>query len=187
MAMRPGMMGELDTAQTAAQPQAQDPDEEMFVVMTAGMRQHIFGKGEAGIVKRMQEADDPGRVMGEIVFALLREVGHQAEEQGKELVWDVLIGVATEMIDDITELMSAHGMDLTDQQREYALLYAQQLYVETYQPSTDERAAAQQQLGQFQQSGEFDQAVSYIQQRGMEAGVDPFGVEQMPGGMMQEE
>lgn len=184
MAMNPRM---LDTAATAAQPQAQDPDEEMFVVLSSGLRTYVFGKGEQGIVERMQGADDPGRVLGELVFALIREAVHQGEGEGREFSWDVLIGVATEVIDDITELMEAHGMELSDQMREYALLYAQQLYVDTYQPSQEERQAAQQQLAGFQQSGEFDTAVSYVQQRGMEAGADPFGVQSMPGGMMQEE
>lgn len=181
------MMG-LDTAQTARQPQAADPDEELFVMMVSALRTHIFGKGEQGIVKTMTEADDPGRVLGEIAFSLVREAAHQAEEAGKELSWDVLIGVATEVIDDITELMAAHGMELGDKEREYALLYAQQLYVDSSDPAPEERQAAQQQLGELQQSGEVDQAVSYVQQRGMEAGVDPFGVSQMQGGgMMGEE
>lgn len=182
------IMGELDTAQTARQPQANDPDEEMFVMMVAGLRKHIFGPGEQGIVKTMTEADDPGRVMGEITFSLVREAAHQAEEAGKELVWDVLIGVATEVIDDITELMEASGMEITDKDREYALLYAQQLYVDSSEPTPEDREAAKQQLSEFQQSGEVDQTVSYIQQRGTEAGVDPFGVESMGGGqMMQQE
>lgn len=182
----PGMM--LDTAQTARQPQAQDPDEELFVMLVSGLRQHIFGPGEKGIIETLSQADDMGRVLGEVTFSLVREAAHQAEQNGKELVWDVLIGVATEVIDDITELMAAHGVEITDKDREYALLYAQQVYVETSNPSTEDRQAAQQQLGEFQQTGELDQAVSYVQQRGTEAGADPFGVDQMGGpGMMQEQ
>lgn len=179
MAMKPAMMGQLDTAQTATQPQSQDPSAEVFATMTAGLREHVFGKGEQGIVEAMKSADDPGRVMGEIVFALVQEAAHQAEEQGAEMTMDILLGVATELIDDITELMDAYGMKLDDKQREYALLYAQQLYVDSSNPSPDERRAAQQDLAGMQQDGSLDTAVSYVQQRGTEAGVDPFGVNQM--------
>lgn len=187
MAMKPTMMGQLDTAQTAAQPQAADPDAEVFATLTAGLREHVYGKGEQGIVEAMKAADDPGRVMGELVFALVQEAAHQAEAQGAQLTMDILMGVATELIDDITELMEAYGMPLDDKAREYALLYAQQLYVDNSNPSADERRAAQQDLSVMQQDGSLDTAVSYVQQRGTEAGVDPFGVEQMgeePPGMM---
>lgn len=186
MATNPGMMG-LDTAQTAGQAQAQDPDEELFVRLTSALRQHVFGKGEQGIVEGLKAADDLGRVMGEMVFAMVREAAKQAQESGQELVWDVLIGVATEVIDDITELLAAHGMEVTDQQREYALLYAQQLYVESSDPSPEERDVAKQQLGEFKESGELDQGVAYIQQRGTEAGVDPFGVNTAKPGIMGEQ
>lgn len=175
-----------DTAQTARQPQEVDPDDELFVTMVAGLRQYIFGKGEKGIVERMREADDPGRVLGEVTYALVSDAAQQANEAGKELSWDVVIGVATEVIDDIAELMGAYGMQLEDKAREYALLYAQQLYVENSKPSAEERQAAQQDLQMQRESGDFDTAVQYVQQRGTEAGADPFGVGQMPGGMMEQ-
>lgn len=186
MATNNGMMGS-DAAQRARQPQEVDPDDELFGSLVSGLRAHIFGQGEASIIEQLQQADDIGRVMGEITFALLRESMQQAQDQGAEPVWDVLIGAATEVIDDLAELATAHGLKVGDREREYALLFAQQLYVETSNPSPDERQAAQQQLGELKQGGEFDQAVSYVQQRGTEAGVDPFGVEQMQPRMMGQE
>lgn len=172
--------GQLDTAQTAGQPQEGDPDTVTFETMVAGLREHVFGKGEAAIVERMKSADDPGRVCGEIVFALVREAAKQAEQAGRELDMDILMGVATELIDDLTELMAAHGIELDDKAREYALMVANQLYVESAQPSDDERNMAKQSLSEMRQSGDVDEAVKYVQQRGAEAGSDPFGVSQMP-------
>lgn len=189
--MPPGQMVQgmgdpgLDTAQTAMAPQAGDPDDETFTAIVAGLRAHVFGKGEPGIVEAIKSADDPGRVMGEMVFALVREAAKQAEAAGKELDMNILMGAATELIDDISDLMQAHGFQLDDQAREYALLYAQQLYVESADPSTEDRRAAQQQLGQYQQSGAVDQTVKYVQMRGMQNGTDPFGVQQMKPGMME--
>lgn len=178
----------LDNAQTARQPQGVDPDEQTFTQMVAGLRDHIFGKGEQGIVKAMTEADDPGRVCGEIVFALVQEAAKQASQSGREFDIEMLLGVATEAIDDISELMAAHGVEMTEQEREFALLFAQQLYIETSNPSEDDRAAAKQELARMKETGEVDTAVEYVQQRGTEAGADPFGTEEMPQrpGMMRQ-
>lgn len=172
---------QLDTAETANKPQADDQDGATFTAMVAGLRAHIFGKGEQGIVEQLSQAqgEELGRVMGEITFALVQEAAHQAEQSGRELSMDILMGVATEVIDDLTDLIDAHGIEVTDKDREYALLYAQQLYQQTLNPSDEEQAAAKQQLAQFKQGGELDTATKYVQQRGMEAGVDPFDVAHM--------
>lgn len=175
-----GMMGKLDDAKTAKQPQeAGDDEDKTFVTMVAGLREHIFGSGEKGIVQRMMDADDPGRVCGEIVFALVQEAAHQAEAQQREMSIDMLLGVATEAIDDISELMAAHGKPMDDKQREFALLFAQQLYIEESNPSDQERNAAKQELASMHREGAVDVATEYVQQRGAEAGADPFGVGQM--------
>lgn len=180
MAMQPP----LDDPRSAKQPQAVDSEDDVFGLMVAGLREHIFGKGAEGISKAVRDADDPGRVIGEITYALVKEAAKQVDERGLELTYDIVMGVATEVIDDITELMAAQGVEVTDKQREYALLYAQQLHVQSSDPSEDERNAAKQSLKNMKQGGQVDKAVSYVQQRGMESGVDPFGVRQMDGKMM---
>lgn len=188
---QPPGQDELDTAATAKKPQVADPDADTFATMVAGLRKYVFGPGEQGIVDAMQKADQPGRVLGEVVFSLVQEAAKQAKSQNNDLNMDILMGVATELIDDITELMHAHGMDIQQKDREFALLYAQQLYVQNYNPTADDREAAKAQLGQYQQDGSVDTAVKYVQQRGAEAGTDPFGVGAMPGGdqpgMMQQQ
>lgn len=176
-----GMMG-LDDARSARQPQQADPDADTFVTIVAGLREHVFGKGEAGIVRAIQQADDRGRVLGEVVFALMQEAATQAEQAGRELDMNILMGAATELIDDISELMLAYDIDLTDKERESALLYANQLYMDTYQPSPEDQQIAKQQLAQFYQEGAVHQTAAYVQKRGMESGADPFGVS--GGGMM---
>lgn len=184
------MAGMMDTPKTANQPQVQGASEEdTFVMMVSGLRSHIFGPAESGIVEQLSQAPEGeiGRVMGEITFALVQEAAHQAEENGRELTMDILMGVATEVIDDLAELADAYGMPVQDKDREYALLFAQQLYVDNSNPSDDERNAAKQTLAQMKQDGSVDTATKYVQQRGAEEGVDPFGVGQMTDkpGMMQ--
>lgn len=168
----------LDTAETANKPQAGDPDTVTFETMLAGLREHLFGKGEQGVVQQLSEAEDVAKKLGEVVFVLVKEGAKQAEESGAEMDMDILMGVATELIDDIAELMEAHGVPIDEKARGDALLYAQQFYVESADPSDDERNAAKQSLASMRQDGQVDEATSYIQQRGTEEGVDPFGVEE---------
>lgn len=173
----------LDDARSARQPQAVDPSDDLFAAMVASLRTHIFGKGEAGIMRALGETSpqDMGRVIGEMVFAMVQEVAHQAEGKGAELDYDMLIGVATEVIDDVTELAEANGVTVPQDQREFALLYAQQLYVENQKPSDDQREAARQDLAVMKGEGMVDEATSYVQMRGTENGTDPFDVAGMSG------
>lgn len=169
---------ELDTADTANKPQAGDPDNETFETMLAGLREHLFGKGEQGVVQRMTESQDPAKTLGEIVFVMVKEAADQAGQAGRDIDMDILMGVATELIDDISELMEAAGTPIDEKARGDALLYAQQFYVESADLSEDDINAAKQSLASMHEGGEVDEAVSYIQQRGTEEGVDPFGVEE---------
>lgn len=167
----------LDTAATARAPQATDPQEEYFGMLVAALRNHIFGKGEQGIVRAASEADDVGRVVGEMVYVMVAEAIHQLEAKGvKDLDYDMVLGVATEAIDDIAELLEASGVLFDQQAREYALLYAQDLYVQNQNPSDDQRKAAAQDLAALKQDGAVDQATTYVQKVGMENGTDPFDV-----------
>ena len=174
----------LDDPHTAKQPQSVDPQDDLFGKMVSAMRNHIFGKGEGGIMRGLQEGgqENAGRSIGEMVFALLQEISHQVTQHGGELEYDTLIGVATEAIDDIVELAEANGYDVPDEQREFALLYAQQLYVENQDPTDDEREVAKQDLAQLKQGGDVDQATEYVQMRGAQAGADPFDVAGMGEG-----
>lgn len=172
----------LDTAASARGPQTKDPQEEYFATLVAGLRNHIFGKGEGGIVRQLAQAEDVGRVLGELTYALVSEGVHQLEAKGiREIEYDMVIGVATEVIDDISELMEAQGKPIDQQVREYALLFAQQLYIDNQKPSDDQRKAASQDLALLKQEGDVDHAVKYVQQTGAENGADPFDVAGMDG------
>lgn len=173
----------LDTAATAKGPQTKDPQEEYFATLVAGLRNHIFGRGEGGIVRQLAQAEDVGRVLGELTYALVSEGVHQLEAKGvREIEYDMVMGVATEVIDDISELMEAQGKPIDQQIREYALLFAQQLYIDNQKPSDDQRKAASQDLALLKQGGDVDTAVKYVQQTGAENGTDPFDVAGMDGG-----
>lgn len=179
MAAMMGQQPALDTPQTARQPQEADPDTQTFEAMVSGLRDHIFGKGEQGIVERLKEASGTNLVqaLGEITFALVHEAAKQAEEAGRYLDMDILMGVATEVLDDLADLCNASGISVTDQNKQDALLVSSRLYSQTVDPSDENREAAKADLAEQKRSGEVDRAVEYIQKRGMEEGADPFGVE----------
>lgn len=174
----------MDTAQTARQPQASDPQEALFGKMVAALRNHVFGKGEDGITSALEQAepDSFGRIIGEMVFVMVQEMAKQAEDKGQPAEYDMLLGVATEVIDDIAELAEANGIEIPDDQREFALLYAQQMYVENQGPTDGQRREAQQDLAVMKRDGMLDEATKYVQMRGAEAGADPFDVAGMDGG-----
>lgn len=174
---------QLDTAATAGQAQATDEETAIYEQMVAGLRNHVFGKGEKGIVERLSQsksAEQLVRALGETVFILVQEAAKQAEESGVPFDLDTLMGAATQLIDDIADLMEANGKPIPEDIRGDALMMANQLYVESSEPTDDEREAAKMSLAEQQKDGSVNEAVSYVQERGAMNGADPFGTEQMP-------
>ena len=178
------MQPQLDTAETAGQAQVPtDQETAVFEQMVAGLRDHVFGKGEKGIVERLGASntqEELTRSLGQTVFILVQEAAHQAEQAGVELDMDMLMGAATQLIDDIGDLMEANGKPIPEDVRGDALLFAQQLYVESSNPTDEDREAAKMDLAEQRTSGQLDEAVSFVQQRGAENGADPFDVGNMP-------
>lgn len=177
------MQPQLDDQATAGQAQASDEETAIYEQMVAGLRNHVFGKGEAGIVERLSQSKSAGQLvqaLGETVFILVQEAAHQAEESGVPFDLDTLMGAATQLIDDIADLMEANGKPIPEDIRGDALMMANQLYVESSEPTDDEREAAKMSLAEQQKDGSVNEAVSYVQERGAMNGADPFGTEQMP-------
>lgn len=192
MSMPPQQMQQqLDDERSAKQSQVPDNDEVVYEQMVAGLRNHVFGKGEQGIVDRLSSSTSAAeltKAIGETTFILVQEAAHQAEENGVEFDIETLMAVATQLIEDISDLMEGHGKPIPEEVAGDAMMMAVQLYVESSNPSDEERAAATQQLAMQREDGSLDEAVTFVQKRGMENGADPFGTEQMatrPGMMGQ--
>jgi len=166
-----------------AQEEAGSPQEvEAYETLVAGIREHIFGKGEAAIRDKLRSSQSIEEDIGSMVLAMIMEGAKQASSQGIELDFDTIVSAGTEIIDDMFEIAEAMGVvdEVTDDMRSKALLSAVRAYLMSANISEEERAAAQQELQQMQIGGDVDSTASYLSEMGQREGVDPFAEAEQP-------
>ncbi len=154
-----------------------DVDTETFEAMVAGLNRHIFGAAEADILRALRESQDIASDVGMMALTLVQTAAEQAEQAGREFDVDMLIGVATEVIDSLLEMAEAAKLieDAKDEELlEDALFAAVQAYATTAEPNSDEAEAAQQMLQQMADDGMLDEAQGVVAKMGARHGVDPF-------------
>lgn len=154
-----------------------DPATQTQEEMIAGLVEHIFGPAEPAMKKMIQESQDLGQDIGAATLSLMQVTADQAEQAGREFDMEMLLNVATEVIDAILELAAAMGKieDPEDEDlRADALMTAVQGYLASAQFSPEEQEAAKQLLQQMTEGGEVDEAAGTISALGARRGVDPF-------------
>lgn len=162
-----------------------DGDTEIYETAVAGLRKHIFGPAEAGIREKLRASDDVATDVGNMAFALVQQAAQQAEQAGTPMDQEMVIGAATEMIDDLLMVAEAMGLIETaddDALREDSMMSALSSYIQYAQQELgpEEQQAAQQMLQQMQADGTVDDAASLIAQIGARQGVDPFADDDQP-------
>lgn len=157
-------------------------DQQIYETMVAGLTEYMFGKGKADIVSQLKQAKELTQTMGEITFSLVNEAVNQAKQKGIEIDMDILMGVASEVIDSLIRMVQALKIPAPGEQemREQSLMVAVQSYVSTAKPGSEEQAAAQQLLSMMHNDGTTDAAAGQLQEMGQRAGVDPFADSQAP-------
>jgi hypothetical protein len=147
-----------------------------FETMTAGLKEYIFGPATDKILAQLKEGKNPAQAAGNITLLLVQEAAKQAEAAQQEFDMDMLLGVATEVIDALMQLAQAGKVKIADPETfmAEALLTAVQGYAATTPPGSEEQAAAQEMLAQMQQDGTVEQGAAELQRLGQKAGVDPF-------------
>lgn len=162
-----------------------DADAQTVEEMSAGLIKHIFGKGEQGIREKLRTAQDIPREVGALAFTLVDAGADQAEKAGREFDIDMLMGVATEVIDSLLQMVEAMGLIESaddDDLREESLMYAIEAYIATGQPSPEDIEAAKMMLSQMADSGDVDEAERQISAMGQKRGMDPFADEEVDAG-----
>jgi len=168
--------------------QAADPSTELFESMVSGLREHIFGKGNEDIVGLLKDGADISDTIGETTYTLVQSAVEQVKASGGELDLDILLGVATQVIDDLIDLAESVGIEVNrDDDPEAALYSAIQAYLMNSNPDEQERASAQQILQQMKDDGDVDEAAGYIAERGRQVGVDPFAQQAPTGDAAQQQ
>jgi hypothetical protein len=152
----------------APQNGAPESDEALFEEITAGLTEHIFGKGEQGISQQLLEAQDLGDTIGAITMSLVTEGMRQASEAGNELDIDIILGVATEVIDNLIQLADALGVEIQnlEELQKHSLIAAVNDYIMTANPSPEEREAAMFMLQQFEADGAIDEGADELDAMG---------------------
>jgi uncharacterized protein with beta-barrel porin domain len=156
---------------------APSPDEtDTFENMVAGLIEHMYGPAEAGILKQLKAAKNPAKEAGNITMLMVQEAASQAEAAGREFDMDMLLGVATEVIDSLLKMAQAAKVKIADEEdfRSEALFSAVQAYVASKPPGSEEQEAAKAMLAEMQANGMVDEGAAELQRLGQKHGVDPF-------------
>lgn len=154
-----------------------DQSTQTFEEMVAGLKSHIYGQAEQGILDALKQSKNLAKDVGAMAFTLVQTATDQADQAGREYDLDMIMGVATEVIDDILELGEAAGIveDSKDEALlEDCLFAAVEAYAQTAEPNSDEAEAAAQMLQQMADEGMVGEAESVIAKMGARQGVDPF-------------
>jgi hypothetical protein len=162
-------------------------DAEVVETMVAGLKEHIYGPAEADMVKMLKQSQDVGQDIGAATLALVQSAADQATQSGIEFDLDMMMGVASEIIDSLLSMAEAVGVIESaddDGLRGDAMMAAVHGYIATLQPGSDEQEAAKQMLQQMQDSGMVAEAEQTVAEMGKRKGIDPFA-EGAPAGVDQ--
>lgn len=130
------------------------------------VEQHIHGEGRDQILQALEQKPDADG-MAEIAYSLVRMMAEQAEGEGTPLELDVLMGVVTETIDTLIEILVAMGQaEDSDELREETLIKVMLLHMRAVENDPEEVIAAQEILEELQGDGSMDQIAAHLQERG---------------------
>lgn len=178
--MQAGLMQSMEAAPAA--PEGMDIDQDTFETMVAGLLEHLFGKAKDSTVKALRAAENPARTAGMTAFQFVQIAAKQAEDAGRELDLDMLLGVATEIVEALMQMAQAAKVDIPDEEQfmAEALFTAIQAYQATLPPDAEEQDAAKALLAQMQQDGSVDEGANALRELGAKVGVDPFAPQEKP-------
>lgn len=171
-------------AKQQAQASSGDDEQKLYETLLAGLLNFIWGQGQADIQRQLQQAtkDTLATIIGHITFALVQQGADQAEKSGKHLSMDMLLGVATEMIESLEKMAGAMNIQFDAKAVSLqALVQALNDYAESLPQGSQAQAEAKQALKEFGQQN-IDDAASTVQQIGQANGVDPFAQAGQSGG-----
>jgi hypothetical protein len=176
---------QMQNPQGAMPPDAQDssPDsgadpkqQKLYDSLLSGLLEFVWGKGQPDIQRQIQRAskDTLATVIGHIVFALVQQGADQAEQRGFDLSADMLMGVATEMIESLEKMAAAMNIKFDAKAIGLqALVQALNDYAQSLPPGSQAQQDAQDALKQFGQQN-INTAAATVQEIGEKNGVNPF-------------
>lgn len=136
-------------------------EEEMFEYLAAMATKYIHKDGRQAVAALLQEEGEIYEKVGAACFQIVSQIAQQAEQSGEQLGQDILLGLATHVIDEIAELTAASGTEMGTDDKEAALMHAVMLYQEG-NPAEEDPAALAAMAG----DPEVDEAIAHLQSYG---------------------
>ena len=156
-----------------------DPREaELVETMTLDLMDWMTGKAAKQIVKKVRESTNQSATMAAITYKGVKSVATKnARGAIVEMDIDMLMGVATEGIDMLTEIVEASGQiqpgSNVDRLKEDTLLKLTVMHGETIEQSPENRQAAATDLRDYMSDGGTQKAFDYMNARAAEEGINP--------------
>ena len=140
-------------------------DEELVEFVALQLVQYIHKGGRQTIVQELQSGQELHEVIGTITYGLVKQAADQGEQDGIALDQDMLIGVATEVIDELFDLAKSLKVegDYTEDGKAAALMQVMQIHGQSMEGDPEAQAMAQEDLAGMIESGEVDEAQSFFQ------------------------
>lgn len=164
------------TAQTAPDAGHDPGQQKLYDTLLSGLLEFVWGKGQPDIQRQLQRANQNtlAAIIGHVVFALMQQGVDQVEQRGFHLTADMLLGVATELIESLEKMAAAMNIQFDPKAVGLqALTQALTDYAQTLPPGSQAQADAKQVLQQFGQQN-LNAAAQTAQSIGQANGADPF-------------
>ena len=129
------------------------------------VEQHIHGQAREDILARLSE-NPTADTMAEVTHTTIMEMDRQAADRGAPLDIDVLMGVATETIDMLIEILEAMGVKVNvEEMREETLLKTVMLHMKHVEGDPEQKAAAEELLIALSADGTMEQSMMHINKK----------------------
>lgn len=159
-------------------------ERDLYETLLAGLLDWVWGKGQADIQRQLQQAtpDTLATVIGHIVYALVQQGAEQGHAAGHDFDMDMLLGVATELIESLEKMAGAMNMQFDAQAVALqALTQALNDYADSLPDGSQAQQDAREALKQLSQQ-DLNDAGSTLSEIGQRNGVDPFAQAGAGGG-----
>lgn len=150
--------------------------QKLYETLLAGLLDWVWGKGKADIQRQIQQAtpDTLATIIGHITFALVQQGADQAEQAGHDLDTEMLLGVATELIESLEKMAAAMNIQFDAQAVSLqAMTQTFNDYAESLPDGSQAQQDAREAMQEFSQ-GDIDSAGGTLSEIGARNGIDPF-------------
>ena len=139
--------------------------QELVNRLVSQVEKHIHGPQREQILSQLEQ-NPTADALAEVTYKTIMGIDKQAADRGAAVDIDVLLGVATETIDMLIEIMQAMGIELNvDEMREETLLKLVMLHMQAVEGDPEEKAAAEELLVALTADGTMESSMRHISEK----------------------